>query len=284
MSEKNVQSPIVFGKEIEPSSVDDYRAKIAQAQRTGVVSNLKGSTPLGHVERPHIPLLQRQANVDANPLGLTPEGGVQPRPAGSPVLSPQTQAQLESMAQAQQETAQQEEKKEEEKKKEEEDLFDAFDFYGRSEQEKVLNNKKRRKAIEGRCEPMNFEDLLMKEEVRQRVPILPGKFEVVFRSLLPSESLFLKQFMMEDSKKSEAYYMEKYSLCQLCMGIVSINGKEIGTPHLTSDGDVNEAVFKDNLKKLVRKSSYIAADLMINYSWFDIRVRKLLNPDDLGNG
>lgn len=286
MSEGSPDAPIVFGKrELEPDAMEDYQRKIAEARKTGSVNSLKGNTPLGGVERPMIPLLTRQVDTGAMPAGLTPEGGVQPRPAGSPILSPQTQAQLSDMHQVQEQKAEEEKREDAAKKEEKEtDFFDAFDFYGRSESERILNNKKRRMAIESRCAPMDFEDLLMKEEVRQRVPILPGKFEVEFRSLLPSESLFVKQFMVEDSKRPESYYLEKFSLCQLAMAVVAINGKPLGAPHIKSDGEIDEKTFVDNLRRMVKKSGYVVADLSVNYAWFDIRVRKLFNPDDLGNG
>lgn len=276
---------IVFGKkEIDPDAASVYRKKIEDARKGGRVDGLKGSTPVGHVERPPMPMLQRQSRggPDALPAGLTPEGGVQPRPAGSPVLSPQTQAQLEEIQRQQGAPEAAPEERQEEKK--EEDLFETFDFYGRSEAERILNNKKRRKAIEERCQPMSFEDLLMKEEVHQKVPIIPGQFEVEYRSLLPTESLFVKQFMAPDSSKPEAYYVEKYSLCQLTMAVVAINGKPVGTHHLDDNSEVVEAIFAQNLKKFLRKSGYVLADLGINYAWFDVRVRKLFNPDDLGNG
>jgi hypothetical protein len=207
------------------------------------------------------------------------------------VLSPQTQAQLLEMQKANGEqiaaqAAEDANAAKEEEKKSEDDPFDLFDFYGRDESSRILNNKKRRKEIEARCAPMSFEDLLMKDEVEQVVPVLPeGKFNVKFRSLRPSESLFIKQFMATSEQKSEQYYIERYSLCQLAMAVVEINGKPLGAPHLKDGGEeVDEKVFAAKLKMLTKKSGYIVADLGINYSWFDVRVRKLLNPDDLGNG
>lgn len=274
---------ITFGrKELDPEEEKAYREKIATARKGGI-SALKGSTPLGHIERPSIPdLTVKQKD---GPTGLTSEGGVAPRPQGSPVLSPQTQAQLEQMQQVQKQekVIDEEEVKKGAEAAAKEDLFDMFDFSGTNEAERILNNKKRRKEIEERCEPMNFEDLILKDEVRQTVPIIAGKFEPRFRSLTPEESLFLKQFLAKDQNQSEAYSVEKFSLCQLTCALVSLNGQDF-PDHRKPDGTPDEDLFKVKLKKLNKKSGYIIADLAINYYWFDIRVRRLIAPEKLGNG
>ena len=285
MTEPDELKVVEFGrKEVDPDTEAAYAAKIAAAKAKGGVNSLKGTTPVGHVDKlSGLPPLQKRGAADQAPAGLQ-DGGVSPRPVGSPLLSAQTQQQLEEMQKVQGQQIAEEAKAEEAKKAEDPDVFDVFDFYGRSEAERVLNNKKRRKDIESRCATMSFEDLLMKDEVRQLVHILPDKFVVEFRSLRPSESLFIKQYMAKEESKTESYLGEKYSMCQLAMAVVSISGKVLGAPHLNDDDQVNEKVFETRLKMLLKKSGYIVADLAINYTWFDVRVRKLLNPDDLGNG
>ena len=278
------QETITFGrKEIDPSEEAAYRDRIAKA-RAGGVNALKSNEPVGVVPRPNIPLLQRQASESA-PSGLSDSGGVQPRPPGSPLLSPKTQAQLEAMAKVQKIDAEKLEDtvKEQAEKDKSEELLEMFDFNGSNEAERILNNKKRRKDIESRCEPMNFEDLLIRDEVRQRVPIKEGQFEVTYRSLTPEESLFIKQYMAKDQAPSDSYTLEKYSICQLCCALVAINGVEF-PDHRTTDGSPDTKLFDIKLKKLLKKSGYILADLGLNYMWFDVRVRKLINPDALGNG
>jgi len=175
-------------------------------------------------------------------------------------------------------------KKEEEVKQADEDLFNAFDFTGRNEAERILNNKKRRKEIEDRCVEMRIEDLILRDEVQQLVPIIPNKFEVLFRSMTPDENLFIKRYVAKnDSGQSDQYVLEKFSICQLVCSVLSINGRAL-PDHRKTDGDIDEKAFETKLKFLLKKSGYIIADIGINYSWFDIRVRKLLNPDSLGNG
>ena len=278
---------ITFGgrKEIDPGQEAEYKKKIEAAKKGGIGA-LKGSTPLGHMERPAMPNLT-SAHAKEGPTGLTAEGGVAPRPQGSPVLSPSTAAQLEQMQRAQQQEAQAPLDEDEIKKgaaeAAKEDLLGMFDFGAAGEAERILNNKKRRKEIEDRCEPMNFEDLILKDEVRQTVPIIPGKFEPKFRTTSPEESLFIKQYLAKDVNQTEMYAAEKFTMCQITCALVSLNGVEL-PDHRKPDGSPDEELFKLKLKKMMKKSGYIIADLSLNYYWFDIRVRKLIAPDRLGNG
>lgn len=273
------EGPVVFGgKELDPGKEKAYRAQIAEARKSGV-SALKGGDPVGITPKVAVPVGNR-------PVTRVPQEGVQPRPPGSPLLSPETAQQLQDLAAAQvrqADAAKGEEKKLEEKKTEE-DLFDSFDFDGRNEAEKVLNNKKRRKEIEGRCEDMKLEDLIMRDEVQQVVPVIPGKFEITFRSMTPDDNLYIKRYIAKnDTGQSDQYVVEKFGMCQLTCTVVAINGRQL-PDYRKADGGVDDELFDKKLKMLLKKSAYIVADLGINYSWFDIRVRKLLNPDSLGNG
>jgi hypothetical protein len=273
-------------KEIDPQEEASYQERIRAARAGGKrVDSLKGSEPPGGV-RPQMPDLRRPTQESPAQQGA----GVQPRPPGSPVLRPETKQQL---ADAQKAAAELDTtKKLDEAKLAEDarqfDLFEALDFDNVSNQvDKILDNKRRRKAIEERCEPMNFEDLLMRDEVRQRVPILPGQFEPLYRSITPLESLYLKQRMSRETTTTDQYLGEKYNLMLLTCCLVDIN-KALLPDHrkMKGDGsfDIDDALFDEKFQSITRKSGYIVADLSVNYLWFDIRVRKLINPDDLKNG
>jgi hypothetical protein len=269
------EKPVVFGgKEISPEEEGAYREKIRKAQ--GKTDSVKGSDPVGVLPRPSMPT--REVDRDDG-------GGVKPRPKGSPVITPETTAMLEEAVAAgmKQEAAKEGEKSAEEKKAEDEDLFQMFDFGGRNEAERVLNNKKRRTEIEARCSPMSLDDLILKDEVQQLVPIVPGKFEVLYRSMTPDESLFIKRYVAKDSGQNDQYILERFSLCQLTCAVLAINGRPL-PDHRNTEGNVDEKPFEAKLKAVMKKSAYVLADIGINYSWFDIRVRKLLNATDLGNG
>lgn len=281
------KTAVVFGKEeLSPEQKAEYRKKIDSA-RTGI-NALKGSEPLGGVQRPVIPDFQKLREAGPAPSGMTEDGGVAPRPAGSPILRPETAQQLKDMAEAQKamEAAEANKKPDEasKKDKEEEDLFELLNMgEQRNEAERLLNNKKRREDIESRCEPMKFEDLLFKNEVHQRVPIIPERFEPTFRSITPEESLFVKRYIAKEQTVSDQYLLEKYNLCLLACALIQINDVPMAD-HRDNNGSPDEKLFETKLKSIFKKSGYIVADLGINYTWFDIRVRKLITADGLKNG
>lgn len=283
MSDEPKVETVVLGRmELDPEEQKKYTDRIRLAKAGGSVASLKGSTPLGHVPKlSGTPFLQpnSQGGISANPL--TQEGGVQARPPGSPAVRPETIESLQKMQEAQAKQAEVEIKKDVEEAKD--DLFDMFDFTGKNETERILNNKKRRTEIEARCDPMRIEDLVMKDEVRQEVQIVPGKFWAVFRSASPHENLFIKRLMSEEKVTSDQYLMEKYGICQLALSLVSVNGSSLPS-HLDENGQPTDKLFEQKLKMVMRKSAYIVADLGLNFFWFDLRVRRLLNPDDLKNG
>jgi hypothetical protein len=282
------KAAIVFGEEkLTPDQEAEYRKKIENARNRGV-NALKGNDPV-RGEKTSMPDFKRlQASRDQKHAvsGLSDDGGVQPRPAGSPVLSPQTEQQLKEMAEAQKnELRPPEEPKNEKEEKKEENPFDLLDFdeLRASEAEKLLNNKKRREEIESRCAPMSFEDLLYKNEVHQRVPIIPGKFEPTFRSITPEESLFVKRYIAREQNISDQYLLEKYNLCLLTCSLFAINDNAL-PDHRNQAGEPDEKLFEAKLKVILKKSGYIVADMGINYVWFDLRVRKLITADGLKNG
>lgn len=274
---------IEFGRpELDPSKAIEYKRKIANARNSS--DSIKGPhTPLGHVERPPMPLLaQPGSNIAALPSGLTPDGGVAPRPPGSPSIRPETAQQVAAFQEAQKNT---EKKVEEEGKKAVENddtLYDLFDSGVKNEADLILNNKKRRKEIEARCSEMSIEDLIMKGEVRQTIPIIPDKFVIVLRSNLPEENLFIKRIIAREPSVSDQHTLERYGLLQLCIGLVSING-QVFPSHMDEKGP-NEDLFNKKYEMMMKLSGYIIADLGVQIKWFDIRVRKLMNPELLGNG
>jgi hypothetical protein len=291
MSDKDAKTITLGSSEIDPRQELEYREKI-RAARAGAspINSLKGNTPLGGEKKPQMPLLRQTKDMVSAPQ----DGGVHPRGPGAPVLRPETQEQLANAIKiGQQLEADAATKKGIDDKKIEEEaklaaLFENFDFGDQRDQvEKILDNKKRRELIESRCQPMDFEDLLMKDEVQQRVPIIADKFEPTFRSITPIESLYIKQRMSKETVNTDQYMGEKYNLLLLTCSLVEINGLPLPDHRrIQSDGNfvVDDKLFEEKFAVVMRKSGYIVADLSVNYLWFDIRVRKLLNPDDLKNG
>jgi hypothetical protein len=226
MSEDHSKVIDLGSKELDPAAEQAYREKVKQAISGRSVAALKGSEPVGVEPRPQMPILRNQPKRDSveAPQAM---GGVQPRPPGSPAVRPETQKQLDEAIKAGQEQKDKEATAalDEAKLREQAALFEAFDFGDMNRQvDRILDNKKRRQDIESRCEAMELEDLLMKDEVRQRVPILPGKFEPTFRSITPIESLFIKRRMAKETITTDQYLGEKYNLMLLTCCLVDING------------------------------------------------------------
>lgn len=282
--------PVRFGsKAMSPEEVQAHQRKVEEAQaRAGrnPTNALKGNEPVGgSVRRPSIPNLVREPSGDDDSGLPQQQGGpVNPRPPGSKVLRPETEKMLRDAIneQATKITA----PPEEEPVKEElvDEGFSSIDLPGlKNDIERIFDNPKRRKEIESRCSEMRFEDLLVNDEVKQIVPIIPDKFVAKYRSLTPAESLFIKRIISTETVKSDSYLLERYGLCQLACSLISINGSDLPS-HLDKNGDPDEKLFAAKLKVVTKKSIYIVTDLYVNYGWFDSRVRQLINPAFLGNG
>lgn len=204
-----------------------------------------------------------------------------PRPEGSG-LSPKTLEGLKAVAEANvsSEDSKQVDKDLEETQREIEDLSDGWmtDEFGHRVRN-LLNNKQRRELIESRCEPLTIEDLITLGEVRQRVPVIPGKFEPTYRSSGGHEDIFIKK-LLSNERGSEQYILDLYSLMSLAAGIFSLNGKEYPS-HINKEGDPDEKLFREKLKIVGRHPLAMLADLSVNFIWFGKRVQKLFVADNI---
>jgi hypothetical protein len=147
----------------------------------------------------------------------------------------------------------------------------------------LLNNPDRRKSIEDRLEDMNITDVILHGEVRQDVPIDPDKLVVTYRSVTGEEDLAVKR-MMFGEEGGDRYMMDKFTLMNLTLGLVSINGEEL--PSHIKEGKFNEEAFLAKFDKVLKFPIQFLADLGIQYMWFDERVRDLFvgSTEALKNG
>lgn len=136
----------------------------------------------------------------------------------------------------------------------------------------LLNNPARKKAIEARLTPLDILDLVMHGEIRQEVPIVPGKFVISLRSVTGDEDLAVKRLMSGDSG-SDRYLTDKFSLMGVALGLMSINGVALPT-HL-KDGEFDEELFKKKFKVLLRYPMTMLAEIGLQFFWFDKRVQAL---------
>jgi hypothetical protein len=219
------------------------------------------------------------ANLPTDDKGETKEIDERliPRPPGSG-LRPETVDDLNKLA------AVQDAKKEDEEldqiNKEIDDLDDEYvtDEFG-NRVKSLLANKERKKAIESRCMPMDFDTLLMEGSIDQRVPIIPGKFEPTFRSTHGHEDDFLNE-RMAVLRGSDRQVMDRFTLYRLTCGLVKINNRVLPT-HLGANGKTDEKLFDAKFDMVVKLATQILADLSVNYNWFMRRVEKLLVFDNI---
>jgi len=206
-------------------------------------------------------------------------GGYQnpPRPEGAG-LSAQTAEQLAAVAQAN--APQAKESAEDKMKKDlddlEEDFFDYDEFGNRVKS--LLANKERREIIEGRCEPMDITSLIVDRELRQVVPIIPGKYYPTYRLPSGEEDLEVKRILAKETTTAANYLLAKLSLMQLTCGLFAINGKPLAA-HLDADGNFSQTAFEAKYKNVVKYPITVLADLALNYNWFEQRTKKLLSFD-----
>ena len=145
----------------------------------------------------------------------------------------------------------------------------------------LLNNDEQKKIIEERCSPITLDEYVMNSFVRQRVPIVPGVFEVTFQSMALEDELTLKNLIAKEANAlelSDRYLVDKYGYMGLAVGLHMIHttGKDLPFPsHLNNEGVFDEKLFWEKFKRVLRLPFHLAASLAINFFWFEVRVRRL---------
>lgn len=216
---------------------------------------------------------QLPTDSEGNEKSIDPR--LTPRPPGSG-LRQDTLQQLEAVAAANSSTDTELNKIGEEIE-EEEEFFEENEFGERVKS--LLSNKKRRDIIEARCPSISFEDLLMNGSVTQRVPIIPGKFEPVFRSLYGEENEEILR-LMGSIRGPNQYILDVLALFNLTAGLYGI-GNKILPNHIDSKGDFNEEMFRAKHKVIRKMALPILTDLSVNFRWFTKRVQKLTVVDEI---
>lgn len=150
----------------------------------------------------------------------------------------------------------------------------------------AIQNDEQRKIIESRLEELKLDDLLLHNRIKQRVPIIPRKFEPTFQSVNAEEDLALKRLIMEESESiqaSQQYFLDKYALMAVALGVFAVNGKPVGD-HVDSNGRFSDELFLKKFNRISKWPTHMIASLGVNYAWFEERVRLLFVADAVGNG
>jgi hypothetical protein len=170
------------------------------------------------------------------------------------------------------------------------DQMDDFDWntFKQMTMKDLLNNDEQKKIIEERLKdkPLSLDELVVNSFVRQRVPIIIGKFEPTFQSLGGDEDLACKRMLVLEAKTldtSEQYLTDKFSFMQLCCGIYSINNTILPS-HRDEAGNFDDKKFWEKFNKVIKYPLHMLASLSIHFFWFDVRVRSLFVADRLSFG
>jgi hypothetical protein len=150
----------------------------------------------------------------------------------------------------------------------------------------LLNNDQQRELIESRLAPLDLSQLIMDGRVTQVVPIRPNQFEPEYQSYSGEEDLEIKRLISEESgltNASDRYIMDKYQLMGFTVALRAFNRRQL-PDYRDAEGNFNADLFWKKYAIVSRLNYHMLQSMMVNWFWFDIRVRKLFRAEELGNG
>lgn len=163
--------------------------------------------------------------------------------------------------------------------------------FAATNQQDAINNPKEREAVEKRLEPIDLIRGITELEFTQVVPIVPGKFEVIFRAITPEEDQQIRILilhMTSENAKLVSVERDLYSLLTVICSIVRLNTMEM-PKHYTKENffiSVNTDVLRQKMRMFLSYPMPMMHALGVHSAWFDQRVRKAFTTVDtvLGNG
>lgn len=145
----------------------------------------------------------------------------------------------------------------------------------------LLNNDEQKTLIEARCSLMTLDEYVMNGFVRQRVPIVPGTFEVTFQSMQLQDEMQTRNLISKEASSlelSDKYLVDKHGYMGLAASLHQIHagGKDLlFSSHYNVEGKFDEKLFWTKFEKVLQLPFHLAASLVINFFWFEVRVRRL---------
>lgn len=162
----------------------------------------------------------------------------------------------------------------------------AMDFGALGDIRSTLMSQHRRDAIEKRLKPLDIGDMVMKRELQQTIPIIPGQLECTLRTFSQRENLWILKYIF-NFPGSALYIQELINTCRLVCGLVALNGSYF-PDHRKNAGQATEEIIKEDFeKKFFHVTSLpvqLVADLSVQSMWFQDRIDKLFTVDTLKNG
>jgi len=218
------------------------------------------------------------------------------RTGGTDKLSPETAEQLKAVAEANEQTEEEESSFQLGGDSTSDDLEEAvrdavagttnFEAASFNEQRRILMDKDRKTKIEEKLEELDISDMITKREIRQKIPIIPGKLSYTFRTFNQHENLFCMGYVY-DHPGSALQAEELLNTCKLVCSLVEMNGtplpehrKFAGTPK----EEIDNAAFEKKFQLVGSFPTQMLADMSVQAVWFEERVNKLFSLDNLKNG
>jgi hypothetical protein len=175
-----------------------------------------------------------------------------------------------------------------EEKKEEE--FDDTYYYDEQTNTKRPNpfSQKRRKEIETRCSKIDLSDMLLRQRVEQKIPIIPGKFEITVRDTTGIEDTFIKQQLAKEyydrTEISASYAASKLARFRLAFCLLAINNKQLTDICVENEPATEQEIkaFKEKVQFVSKYPDDLIQDLDIQIVWFKDRIR-LISMSDIQN-
>jgi hypothetical protein len=162
---------------------------------------------------------------------------------------------------------------------------DEFDLSGEEpeEEEELTEDEKLRKAVEGRItDVIDIGRYLMNGETSQKVPVIPGKLEITFRTVTDLEEAFVDEKLALDKGATARVFLRQSNEWALAFHISGINGT--AWPATVVQGEINEVALQKRLAHIKKLSSPVFQLITQNLVWFLERVNKALTVEALGNG
>jgi len=149
----------------------------------------------------------------------------------------------------------------------------------------VSGDDKLRESIEKRIEPIDIGTYLSTGTCIQRVPVIPGKLEVTFRTMTEYEEFYVDRRLAQeiDDKSSTRQYFRLQGDLGIACHIKALNGVA-WPPLFDKSGEIDEEAINARLNKVRQLSSPVVNLITKNIQWFLDRVNAVLTAGVLGNG
>ena len=141
----------------------------------------------------------------------------------------------------------------------------------------------RREQIEARCGEVQIDELFVSGEVRQEVVIRPSRLVVTYRTLKGKEDLYIKRRLSEVKNENVRYAEDRFLYMLLSAHIHTYNGRKLPSV-FDESGVIQDKLFDKRFDIISEIPQIIMEEVWVNYVWFERRVRRALEAENLNDG